>query len=86
MKAKELVSGLSNFDDRLPHCKACQLGKKIRKPFPKSKWRATKMLQLVHTNVAGPQRTTSLSGSLYYVIFIDDFTQMCWIFFMKHKS
>ena len=87
MKAKELVSGLPNFDDRLPHCKACQLGKKIRKPFPKSKWRATKMLQLMHTDVVGPQRTTvSLSGSLYYVIFIDDFTRMCWIFFMKHKS
>ena len=87
MKAKELVSGLPNFDGRLPHCKACQLGKKIRKPFPKSKGRATKMLQLMHTDVVGPQRTTvSLSGSLYYVIFIDDFTRMCWIFFMKHKS
>ena len=35
MKAKELVSGLPNLDDRSLHCKACQLGKQIRKPFPK---------------------------------------------------
>ena len=86
MKAKELVSGLPNLDDRLPHCKACQIGKQIRKTFPKSTWRATKKLQLVHNDVAGHQRTTSISGSLYYIIFIDDFTRMCWIFFMKHKS
>ena len=85
MKAKELVSGLPNLDDRLLHCKAWQLGKQIRKPFPKSTWRATKKLKLVHTHVESLQRTDSLSGSLYYFIFIDDFTRMCWIFFMKHK-
>ncbi|KAL3514435.1 hypothetical protein ACH5RR_027152 [Cinchona calisaya] len=28
----------------------------------------------------------SLQGSLYHVLFIDDFTRMCWIFFLKFKS
>jgi hypothetical protein len=37
-------------------------------------------------DVAGPQRTPSLKGSLYYIIFIDDFSRMCWIFFLKFKS
>ena len=36
--------------------------------------------------MAGPQRTPSLKGSIYYVVFIDDFTRMCWIFFLKFKS
>jgi transposase InsO family protein len=28
----------------------------------------------------------SLSGSLYYVIFIDDYSRKCWIYFLKAKS
>ena len=86
MKKKELSNGLPVFADHLSNCHACQFGKQNRKPFPKSTWRASHKLQLIHTDVAGPQRTQSLAGSRYYVIFIDDFSRMCWIFFMKHKS
>jgi transposase InsO family protein len=28
----------------------------------------------------------SLSGCLYYVIFIDDYSRRCWIYFLKSKS
>lgn len=28
----------------------------------------------------------SLSGFLYYVIFIDDFSRKCWIYFLKAKN
>ncbi|KAH9782217.1 hypothetical protein KPL71_008805 [Citrus sinensis] len=71
MKSKGMANDLPELDDYIQNCKACQ---------------ATKKLQLVHTDIAGPQRTPSLNGSLYYVVFIDDFTRMCWIFFLKHKS
>jgi len=81
-----MANDLPTLDDHIPNCKACQFGKQSRKPFPKVTWRATKKLQLIHTNIAGPQRTPSLNGSLYYAIFIDDFSRMCWIFFLKHKS
>ena len=53
---------------------AKQFGKQNRKPFPKTTWRASKKLQLIHLDIASPQRTPSLKGSLYYVVFIDDFT------------
>ena len=33
MKTKALVSGLPKLDDQFPHCKACQIGKQIRKSF-----------------------------------------------------
>jgi len=36
-------------------------------------------------NVVGPQRTPSLKGSLYNIVFIDDFSRMCWIVFLKFK-
>ncbi|KAH9756360.1 hypothetical protein KPL71_016050 [Citrus sinensis] len=86
MKSKGMANDLPELDDYIQNCKACQFGKQSRRPFPKATWRATKKLQLVHTDIAGPQRTPSLNGSLYYVVFIDDFTRMCWIFFLKHKS
>ncbi|XP_023734055.3 uncharacterized protein LOC111881897 [Lactuca sativa] len=35
---------------------------------------------------SGPQRTPSLQGNVYHIIFIDDFTRMCWTYFMKFKS
>ncbi|CAJ2667746.1 unnamed protein product [Trifolium pratense] len=85
MKNNDMTRGLPVLSNHLPNCNACQFGKQIRKPFPKTVWRASQKLQLIHTDVAGPQRTPSLQGSLYFVLFIDDFTRMCWIFFLKFK-
>lgn len=45
----------------------------------------TQKLQLVHTDVRGAQKTTSLNGKRYYIIFIDDYTRFCWIYFFKSK-
>lgn len=42
-------------------------------------------LQLIHTNLCGPQPTLSLKGSKYYIAFIYDLTRMCWIYFMRFK-
>lgn len=78
--------GLPDFSNHLPNCDACQFGKLNRLPFSTSSWRASQKLQLIHTDVAGPQRTPSIKGNLYFIIFIDDFTRMCWIYFMKFKS
>jgi transposase InsO family protein len=30
--------------------------------------------------------SSSLNGCLYYVIFIDDYSRKCWMFFLKAKS
>ena len=85
MKSKMMANDLPYLDDHIPNCKACQFGKQNRKPFPKATWRASKKLQLIHLDIASPQGTPSLKGSLYYVVFMDDFTRMCWILFLKHK-
>ena len=85
MKSKRMAIDLPEFDDHISTCKACQFGKQNRNLFSKSAWRATYKLHLVHTYVSGPQRTPSLAGSRYYVAFIDDFTRMCCIFFLKFK-
>ncbi|KAL2345957.1 hypothetical protein Fmac_007242 [Flemingia macrophylla] len=87
LRKNDLVRGLPELEEKSPVCAACQYGKQTRLPFPKGKsWRATNKLQLVHTDVGGPQKTPSLNGSKYYIAFIDDFSRMCWIYFMKNKT
>jgi len=86
MQRKQFVQDLPPLEEHLPSCQACQFGKQTRLPFPKTSWRATQKLQLIHTDLAGPQRTHFLKGSLYYIVFIDNLTRMCWIFFLKFNS
>jgi transposase InsO family protein len=67
-------------------CKGCMLGKSIKEAFPSSDNRAQGILDLVHYDVCGPMSSPSLSGCLYYVIFIDDYSIICCIYFLKSKS
>jgi hypothetical protein len=86
MKNSEAVRGIPPFTEITLNCHACQFGKQNRKSFPRSTWRSSQKLQLIHTDVVGPLSTPSLNGSKYYLLFIDDFSRMCWIYFMKFKS
>jgi transposase InsO family protein len=67
-------------------CKGCTQRKNVKNPFPRSNNKAKGALDIVHSDVCGPMSTTSLSGYLYYVSFIDDFSQNTWIYFLKDKS
>ena len=44
------------------------------------------MLDVVHSDVWGLAKTTSMGGCRYYVTFIDDHTRKVWVYFMKEKS
>jgi len=47
---------------------------------------STKPFELVHTDLAGPFSMPSLGRNRYYISFIDDYTNMAWVYFMKLKS
>ncbi|RVW71674.1 Retrovirus-related Pol polyprotein from transposon TNT 1-94 [Vitis vinifera] len=84
---KGLTQGLPVICDEKNVCQVCQFGKQSRLSFPVNKaWRASERLQLIHTDVCGPMKTPSLNGNRYFILFIDDKTRMCWVFFMKQKS
>ncbi len=54
-------------------CESCLEGKQHRNPFPNnSNNRAKSVLELVHTDVCGKLNATSLSGSQYFLTFVDD--------------
>lgn len=48
--------------------------------------RATKLLELVHSDVCGPMHTRSLGGSDYFVIFVDDYSWYTVLYCIKRKS
>ena len=41
---------------------------------------------MVHSDLCGPTRTKSLQGESYFMLFIDVFTRMDRVFFLKEKS
>ncbi|MCO5597658.1 hypothetical protein L7F22_051739 [Adiantum nelumboides] len=68
-------------------CEGCVLGKMHRFAFSQDgSVRATRKLQLVHSDVCGPMRTPSVGNSLYFVTFIDDFSRFCWVYPLKANS
>jgi transposase InsO family protein len=67
-------------------CRGCALGKNIKKPFSSSENRSKGILDLIHSDVCGPMPVKSLGGSLYYVMFIDDFSRKTWLYLLKTKD
>ena len=86
-----LVSGLECsilHGDSLPStCEGCMMGKQHRHSFPKDgAIHATKVLELVHTDVCGPMKNMSLGGARYFLTFINDFSRRMWVYPFKAKS
>ena len=54
-------------------------------PYNNSSHVTNSPLELVHTDVWGPART-SVGGFKYYVSFLDDFSRFTWIYLIKRKS
>ena len=61
-------------------------GKNVKSPFPSSDSKAKGILDIVHSDMCGPMTATSLSGYVYYVSFIDDYSRKTWIYFLKGKN
>ena len=71
------------------NCPSCILGKFTRKSFPKTPapCTTTRKLERVHADLSGKMRTPSkICGSKYYLLLVDDFTRIKWIYLLQHKS
>ena len=67
-------------------CKGCTMGKYEKTTFYEKDNRIVKILERVHSNVCGPFSTASTTKHMYYVIFVDDFSRKCWIYFLRKKD
>jgi len=90
---KKLLSGnlvtgfrLDSQADPDPVCEACKAGKMHANPFTISHSRASRPLQLVHSDVHGPIKVPTHQGYRYWVSFIDDFSRFKAVYLLKRKS
>ena len=83
-----MVRGLPQINQIEGVCEGCVYGKMHHHlPFPKtSSWRAKAPLELVHADIFGPTRTPSLGNKRYFILFVDDYTRMVWLYFIQQKS
>ena len=59
--------------------------KNTKKTFPSSKRKAKGILEIIHFDVCSLMSSSSLSGYVYHVSFIDDFSRKIWIYLLKNK-
>ena len=86
--AKLQKSGnLGSFDyESYDTCESCLLGKMTKLSFKGKGERASGPLDLIHTDVCGLMSTHARGGFIYFITFIDDFSQFGYLYLLKDKS
>ena len=80
MSTKKSVEGLPPISIPNKLCRNCIAGKHHRTSFPKnSAFRATEPLELIHMDIYGPISPSTLGGSRYFLLIIDDFFRLIWV-------
>ena len=70
----------------IPMCESCLEGKMPKRPFKAKGYRATKPLELVHTDICGPMRVQARGGYEYFDTFTDDYSRYGFVYLMHQKS
>ena len=70
----------------IPMCESCLEGKMTKRPFKAKGYRATKPLELVHTDVCGPMHVQARGGNEYFVTFTDDYSRYGFVYLMRQTS
>ena len=67
-------------------CESCQLGKHHRSSFSsRDGIPSSTPFDLLHCDVWGPSRTPSISGHRYYIMFVDDYTCLSWVYLLYDR-
>ncbi|RVW54669.1 Copia protein [Vitis vinifera] len=63
-----------------------RFAKHTRTVYPQIPYKPSTVFSLVHSDVWGPSRIKNISGTRWFVTFVDDHTRVTWVFLMKEKS
>ena len=74
-------SDISSF-----RCDICELAKSHRASFPLILNKSSLPFMVIHSDVWGSSKIPTLSGSRWFVTFIDDCIRMTWLCLMKIKD
>jgi len=67
-------------------CHGCELGKSTRQPFPRSTKKSSRILEIVHSDLAGPMQSKLIQGSEYTATFIDDYLRHTVVYYLQSKD
>ncbi|GJS55370.1 putative ribonuclease H-like domain-containing protein [Tanacetum coccineum] len=83
-----LVRGLLKLKFEKDHlCFACAMGKSKKKPYkPKSEDTNQEKLYLLHMDLCGPMRVTSVNGKKYILVIVDDYSRFTWVKCLRSKD
>jgi hypothetical protein len=84
---REIVIGLPKFNiEQHGVCRGCMLSKHAKAAFPSNEHRSKEILNIVHSDVCVLMSIVSISRSMHYASFIDEFSLKTWIYFLKTKD
>jgi len=86
MYLQKLFPSLFNKNPNIFHCDVCQLAKHSRNTYPTQPYKPSHPFSLIRSDVRGPSKINNITGSRWFVTFIDDHTRTTWVFLMKEKS
>ncbi|GJX34316.1 retrovirus-related pol polyprotein from transposon TNT 1-94 [Tanacetum coccineum] len=68
-------------------CSACAMGKSKKKPQkPKSEDTNQEIFYLLHMDLCGPKRVTSVNGKKYILVIVDDYSRFTWVKCLRSKE
>ncbi|KAG7567306.1 Reverse transcriptase RNA-dependent DNA polymerase [Arabidopsis thaliana x Arabidopsis arenosa] len=73
-----------DFDSKT--CEICIKAKQTRESFPLSNNKTSFPFEMVHCDLWGPYRTTSICGSNYFLTLVDDYTRAVWLYLLPSKQ
>nr|GEY21226.1 retrovirus-related Pol polyprotein from transposon TNT 1-94 [Tanacetum cinerariifolium] len=84
----DLVAGLLKFKYHKEYlCPSCEQGKsKIASHPPKPVPNSRQRLHLLHMDLCGPMRISSINGKRYVLVIVDDYSRYTWVHFLISKD
>jgi hypothetical protein len=86
VKLESLVDGMKIGSKKDFVCEPCILGKQTQTINREPSRRATKPLEFVSTDLAGPITPASVEGFEYAISFIDNYSGYTFVYFLQNKS
>ena len=87
MSRLKVVEGLPKIEVPDHLYRSCVVRKQHQNSFPKSsQFRASKPLELVYLDICGPISPSTLGGSKYFLLIVDDFSRLMWVSMLKLMS
>ncbi|GJQ73026.1 hypothetical protein Trydic_g1660 [Trypoxylus dichotomus] len=81
-----LVNGVKFNSKHLNFCEVYAKAKQHRLPFTCSNSRSENVLDTIHADLCGQMENSSIGGSRYFLLFIDDYSRKVFVYFLKNKS